>query len=76
MKRNGFIKITVFDEKAKPEDRVPMGTALVNVEEIAMIACQELGSVIYLKDYASKIFAFESEKELQMKINASKGWQS
>lgn len=76
MKRNGFIKVTLFDETVKPTERVPIGTALVDVEEIIMIACNEMGSVIYTTDATLKIFVFESEKELQMKINAAKSWQS
>ena len=72
MKRYGFIKATVFDEKLEPKEREPIGTALVNIDEIAMIACHGIGSVIYLKDYKTKVFVFESEKELQMKINATK----
>lgn len=73
MKRCGFIKVTVYDEKLKPADRKPIGTVLVNVNEIAMVICCEYGSTVFLKDYATKIYAFESEKEIQMKINAAKG---
>ena len=73
MKRNGFIKVTSYDESLKPKERKPIGTVLVNVDEIAMIVCTEYGSVVFLKDYATKIYAFESEKEIQMKINAAKG---
>lgn len=73
MKSHGFIKATRFDEKLEPEDRKPDNTFLINLEEIAFVICGDNGSVIVLKDYATKLFVFESEKELQFKINAAKG---
>lgn len=72
MNRKGFIKVTTFDEKVRLEERKPIGTSLINVNEIAFIVCHENGSAIILKDYATQIYVFEAEKELQMKINAAK----
>ena len=73
MKRNGFIKATRFDERLKPEDRKPEGTFLINLQEIALVMCFDTGSIIFLKDYATKLFVLESEKEIQLRINAAKG---
>ena len=73
MKRNGFIKATRFDEKLIPEDRKADGTYLINLEEIVLVICGNTGSIIILKDYATKLFVLESEKEIQLRINAAKG---
>ena len=73
MKSHGFIKVTRFDEKLEPKYRKPENTLLINIEEIAVVMCFDNGSVIFLKDYATKLYVLESEKELQFKINTAKG---
>jgi hypothetical protein len=76
VRRKGFIKVTTFDEKVKVEERKPKGTCLVNVDEIAVILCTEVGNLIVMKDYATKVYVLDSESDLQRKINAAAGGEA
>ena len=68
----GFITVTTYDETKHGEERKPVGKATINVNEISLIMSVDgFGSAIVLKDYATKIFCFDTEKEIKHKINAA-----
>jgi hypothetical protein len=74
MKVKGFITITPYDEKKRGEDRKPLGKAMINVDEIALImSVADNGSAVCLKDYKTKIFCFDTEKDIKYKIIAARG---
>ena len=69
-----FITVTTYDETIRIEERKPTGKATINVNEILLfMSVDGLGSAIVLKDYATKVFCFDTEKEIKHKINAARG---
>lgn len=72
MKIKNFIKVTLFNR----EDGQPLGTALININEISFIMCVEenkiCNSCIIMKDYATKLYVSENEKVIKYKINSAK----
>lgn len=74
MKVKGFITVTTYDEFKPIDQRTPMGKVIISLDEIAMIlSCGDAGSAVCLKDYETKVYCFDTEKEIKYKINAARG---
>ena len=72
MQVENFIKVTAFDVDTRKEDRQPI-PSLLNVDEIAfVIFCGEKGSCVIMKDYVTKLYVYETEKEIKYKINSAR----